>query len=284
MLPNAPTNVKKTVSVHYNLSEIPKWVSPTLAEILVGASELALVDVIYRDAVGSTTKRRVEPYALRRTVDGDLLLQAVDLTRNAELRNFRVDRLLFAEISSERFEPRYRMELFTEIDKGERGSKNAKRERVRLPTSQEIDELVAFLPLLYAEGFDPVKEWKSGSEEPFRDGTLITAGWPVYNDTVEEFRRVASQESCWVEYYYLPGESVHFLARHDLIRTAGFDRLRSALTHCIRVERFCTGAMVSLIKDGDIRRILERLAELRTIAEPRPSGRTQPVRIPPLDG
>ena len=35
----------------------------------------------------------------------------------------------------------------------------------RLPTSNEIAELVAFLPRLYAEGFEPVECWMGGGQD-----------------------------------------------------------------------------------------------------------------------
>lgn len=51
--------------------------------------------------------------------------------------------------------------------------------RSRAPTWQEIDELIAFLPLLYAEGFSPVRRWHGGTARP--DG-VITMPWPEYDE------------------------------------------------------------------------------------------------------
>ena len=63
------------------------------------------------------------------------------------------------------------------------------------PTSQEIEKLVAFLPLLYEKGFSPVKEWHGGDKD--EDG-VITMPYPEYEPVVSEFFRVASSE-CWAD-------------------------------------------------------------------------------------
>ena len=35
----------------------------------------------------------------------------------------------------------------------------------RLPNKEEINELVQFLPRLYAQGFTPIKKWGGGKDE-----------------------------------------------------------------------------------------------------------------------
>ena len=47
--------------------------------------------------------------------------------------------------------------------------------------SQEIRDLVAFLPELHQQGFTPVKRWHSCNG----DGTLCFP-WPEYDELVEE--------------------------------------------------------------------------------------------------
>jgi hypothetical protein len=130
--------------------------------------------------------------------------------------------------------------------------------KTRLPTSQEIEELVAFLPRLYAEGFKPVKEWRGGTKE--KDGS-ITMPWPEYNRVVEDFFRIAASE-WWRDYNYLSVEAGRMLENQEVVKIASLSQIKSMLTYCVRGERFCYGHWVAMIEHGYIRRLLERLAEL----------------------
>ena len=56
------------------------------------------------------TKRMIEPYSLKRTKDGDLLLYAVKHD-TGELRAYRVDRIESAEVTNTSFQPRFAIEL-----------------------------------------------------------------------------------------------------------------------------------------------------------------------------
>jgi hypothetical protein len=75
-----------------------------------------------------------------------------------------------------------------------------------LPNTKQIKELVQFLPLLYRKGFEPIKKWGGGNE---KDGKLIMP-WPEYEEEVESFLRVASQEH-WCDYDYSPQETQQML-------------------------------------------------------------------------
>ncbi len=63
------------------------------------------VDLDYQ---GST--RRIEPYSLRRTQDGNIILHAFSTDKGAH-RSFRIDRITGARTTSESFVPRYEVEL-----------------------------------------------------------------------------------------------------------------------------------------------------------------------------
>ncbi len=128
----------------------------------------------------------------------------------------------------------------------------------RLPTPEEIQELVAFLPRLYADGMTPVKKWHGGPTE--EEGVMIMP-WPEYEDVVCEFFRVAARE-CWYDHEYLAQEPGGMLANETTVRTADLAQARTMLTYCVRLERFCTGHWAAMIECGHIRRLLERLAEL----------------------
>ena len=119
--------------------------------------------------------------------------------------------------------------------------------------------MVSFLPRLYAEGFTPLKSWGGG--ERSEDG-VITIPWPEYDEVVKDFFRTAAGE-CWTDPGYLRKGAVRMLERADLIRSADLGRIKTMLTYCVRGERFCSGHWNAMILGGHIRRLLERLAELK---------------------
>jgi WYL domain len=69
-----------------------------------GANRLC-IDLDYK---GST--RRIEPYSLRRTREGNIVLHAYNLDRN-DHRSYRVDRIEGARTAQQTFIPRYEVEL-----------------------------------------------------------------------------------------------------------------------------------------------------------------------------
>lgn len=73
-----------------------------------GANRLKVV-IDYRPERGRVGPRVVEPYSLRRSLDGNLLL----FVRNdhGQLRSYRVDRIRGSSIEPETFTPRYRVEF-----------------------------------------------------------------------------------------------------------------------------------------------------------------------------
>lgn len=68
------------------------------------------VDIYYEDERGHRAIRTIEPYSLRRTEAGDVLLYAVRAD-DGQIRAYRVDRILSATGTSRRFAPRYAIEL-----------------------------------------------------------------------------------------------------------------------------------------------------------------------------
>lgn len=80
--------------------------------------------------------------------------------------------------------------------------RSARRLKSQLPAPQETAELVAFLPLLYEDGFVPIKKWHGGVGER-KDS--ITMPRPEYEEIVEEFFRIASNEQ-WTDQNYDPKE------------------------------------------------------------------------------
>ena len=133
--------------------------------------------------------------------------------------------------------------------------------KTRLPTSQEIEELVAFLPQLYAEGFTPIKQWGGGTQG--QDG-VFTIPWPEYDELVEKFFRVAASE-WWCDCDYRPEEAGRMLENQDVVKTATLSQIKTMLTCCVRGERFYDGHWAAVIEGGHIRLLLERLAVLGSV-------------------
>jgi len=129
---------------------------------------------------------------------------------------------------------------------------------MKSPTTQDIKELTAFLPLLYEEGISPVKKWHGGDKD--KDG-VITIPWPEYDPIVMEFIEVAERE-CWIDPEYLSKSAGQLLDDEDAVKSADLDQIKTMLTYCVRGERFCTGHWGAMIEKGYVRRLLERLAEL----------------------
>ena len=127
-----------------------------------------------------------------------------------------------------------------------------------LPTREEIEALTAYLAKLYADGFSPVQEWRGGEQE---NGT-IQLPYPLYEPLVEEFIRQASTE-CWRDYGYEPGKAGEMLRDENFIKTASLEQIKTMLTYCVRGERFGDGHWGAMIEQGYIRRLLERLNEIK---------------------
>lgn len=129
----------------------------------------------------------------------------------------------------------------------------------RPPTLLEIDELLVFLPIFIAEGFEPVERWHGGETAC----GMMTAFWPQYHPTVEAFMRAAGQEQ-WRDDAYQPGQAAQMLQDAGALRRASLDEIKTMLTHCVRGERFSDGHWAAMLELGAIQRLLERLLELRS--------------------
>lgn len=78
--------------------------------IRFAAANRLCVDLEYRDERGRVGKRIIEPYSLRRSQDGNILLYAVK-HETGEPRAYRIDRILGAEVTRTSFVPRFQIEL-----------------------------------------------------------------------------------------------------------------------------------------------------------------------------
>lgn len=132
--------------------------------------------------------------------------------------------------------------------------------KTRPPALDEMESLIAYLPRLYAEGFVPIASWSGGEKQ--KDGSF-TISYPNYNPVVEEFFRLVSSQG-WLDYEYNPEQAYQMLKDDKAIRTASLAQIRTMLTFCVRGERFSDGHWGEMIEKGYIRRLLERLNEIKS--------------------
>ena len=83
---------------------------PAIETIRFAAANRLCVDLEYRDERGRHGNRVIEPYSLRRTQSGDVLLMAVRAD-SGEARSYRLDRIFSARATQRAFSPRYPVEL-----------------------------------------------------------------------------------------------------------------------------------------------------------------------------
>jgi len=84
--------------------------SSFLETIRFAASNRLCVDLDYVDEAGQRSMRTIEPYALRRTRAGEVVLRAVRAD-NRDSRSYRLDRMRGAEITNRTFVPTFDIEL-----------------------------------------------------------------------------------------------------------------------------------------------------------------------------
>jgi DNA-directed RNA polymerase subunit RPC12/RpoP len=81
-----------------------------LETIRFAAANHRCVNLDYRDESGARSTRRIEPYSLRRTADGNVILHA-ERSDGRGHRAYRVDRMQGAVVADQTFRPRFRVEL-----------------------------------------------------------------------------------------------------------------------------------------------------------------------------
>ena len=130
--------------------------------------------------------------------------------------------------------------------------------REREPSARDLQALVAYLPKLYGEGApQPVARWITENT----DGAP-TLPWPQYDETVRSFIDLIVEQGCWMDTGYDPESSKGLLMDEAAVRNATIPQIRQMLTLIVRGERFCDGWWSSMIEEGHVRRLLERLAEI----------------------
>ena len=129
----------------------------------------------------------------------------------------------------------------------------------RQPTAKDIQELVAFLPKLYADGFEPITGYYGGVKD--KDGIYI---WPhpKYDKLVDDFIDLINEQDCWRVRDYLA--TTEKLDPYDpaIIANATMPEIQALMTFFLRGERLCDGFWDSMIKTGFVRQLLECLSKI----------------------
>jgi hypothetical protein len=87
---------------------VPIRARPALEIVRFAGANHLCVDLTYDGQV-----RRIEPYSLRQTSEGNYVLHAIR-SDSSEHRSYRVDRMQAASVTSQTFSPRYLVELTPE--------------------------------------------------------------------------------------------------------------------------------------------------------------------------
>jgi predicted nucleotidyltransferase component of viral defense system len=84
--------------------------TPAIEVIRFAAANHLCVELEYMDEQGRVATRLIEPYSLRRTQEGNILLHAVR-SQNQQHRSYRLDRIRGARATQQTFTPRYAVEM-----------------------------------------------------------------------------------------------------------------------------------------------------------------------------
>jgi predicted nucleotidyltransferase component of viral defense system len=110
-LPVFPIGAGDTVIRERMVSLPPGSLGQSLIEMIrFAAANRLLVEIDYRDKQGTRSKRAIEPYSLRRSRAGDVLLMAVR-SDSGQSRSYLVGSILGATPTQTSFAPRYPIEL-----------------------------------------------------------------------------------------------------------------------------------------------------------------------------
>ena len=86
------------------------WGGSPVELLRYAAQSRLVVEFDYTDEHGRFSRRRVEPYTLYQTTEGNIVLGVFDL-RRSDRRSFRIDRVRNAHVTEESFVPRFATEV-----------------------------------------------------------------------------------------------------------------------------------------------------------------------------
>ena len=128
------------------------------------------------------------------------------------------------------------------------------------PTLEDFEELIAFYPKLNRRDFDPIIEWKGGGKI---DEKVNFMRWPIYDPIVINFLELASKE-CWNDYNFNQYVMNKMIKSEVVVQCADLPQMKQMLSYCVRGDKFISeGHMGTMIKEGHISRLLQRLDKLK---------------------
>jgi len=128
-----------------------------------------------------------------------------------------------------------------------------------MPTTAEMDRLIACLPRIYGNGPVVIEERDDGSSGKVG---MLEVSYPVYSDEIQHVFKLAASE-VWRDSDYLNKDAPGMLGDPAFIASASIDDIRTMLTQCVRSERFSPGYRALVVKSGQLKQILERVQALR---------------------
>ncbi len=127
-------------------------------------------------------------------------------------------------------------------------------------STDNIDDVLEFLPFLEVEGFEPVKEVVR------KPGHF---GYQVWNPVLERLHSALYENGLVIPFDWSSwqDEARKYLESPELLGSADLDTIRKLFTVHVRKKRFCEGHFTAMVKIGHIRMLLKRLEEIREVFE-----------------
>ena len=85
--------------------------------------------------------------------------------------------------------------------------------------------------------------------------------WLEYDPRLLAFIKAAGQD-VWIDRHYHPSTAHTQLHDHAFVAHAALSEIKTLLTLIVRGERFCDGHWAEMVREGHVRRVLERLRDL----------------------
>ena len=107
------------------------------------------------------------------------------------------------------------------------------------PTAEQLDPLLAYLPLLDPSAEDPTSHIGTFMQAVYDNELVVDFDWGQWEDTAEQFLHPVVMANA---------------ALPDLVRL---------LTLHVRKERFCWGHLEEMVRNGHLHQLLQRLHQIR---------------------
>lgn len=130
-----------------------------------------------------------------------------------------------------------------------------------IPTDEDMERLLSYLPLFDKPGRQFVKRWAGGEKLGEHS---FNVSYPVYEEDVGHFFQLASQP-CWNDTNYNPEAAGRMLEDELAVSNASIEGIRTMLAFCVRGERFCDGYWETVLKSGKVVALLRRLQQIQAL-------------------